>query len=125
MATKVGIDLVCTEEVRESLATIGRRYIERVYTEVERQECGTNPGRLASRFAAKEATIKALSRHDMPPLGWRSIGLESDPAGRPTLKLTGEAEAYAGRRGVKSLSVSLTRHRSAAAAIVVIELQEA
>jgi holo-[acyl-carrier protein] synthase len=124
MATKVGIDLVCTEEVRDSLAALGRRYIERVYTEAEQAECGSDPSRLASRFAAKEATIKALSRHDTPPLGWRSIGLERVTTGRPTLKLTGEAEAYARQRGVESMSVSLTRHRSGAAAIVVIELRE-
>jgi holo-[acyl-carrier protein] synthase len=124
MATKVGIDLVCTEEVRDSVAAIGRRYIERIYTEVEQQECGSDATRLAMRFAAKEATIKALSRDDMPALGWRSIGVDRDPDGRPTLRLTGEAAEYAERRGVESMSVSLTRHRSAAAAIVVIELQE-
>ena len=66
MAIGVGIDLVAVETVAESSAgDHAEHYLERIYTEREIDDCrgpsgGIEAGRLAARFAAKEATIKAL-----------------------------------------------------------------
>jgi holo-[acyl-carrier protein] synthase len=117
---KVGIDLVLAEEVRESLQIYGESYVRRVYTDTEQEECGRDPRLLASCFAAKEATMKALGRGD-EPLSWRSIGVIRDAGGRPAVELTGEAAALACRRGVETLHLSTTFHRSAAVAIVLAE----
>jgi holo-[acyl-carrier protein] synthase len=117
---KVGIDLVLAEEVRESMQIYGDRYLTRVYTETEQKQCGDDPRLLASCFAAKEAAMKALGRRD-EPLPWRSIGVSRDAGGRPSLELSGEAAALARRRGVETLHLSTTYHRTAAAAIVLAE----
>jgi holo-[acyl-carrier protein] synthase len=117
---KVGIDLVLAEEVRESLQIYGDRYVTRVYTDTEQEDCGDDSRLLASCFAAKEATMKALGRGD-EPLPWRSIGVGRDAGGHLSLQLTGEAAALARRRGVETLHLSTTFHRSAAAAIVLAE----
>ena len=120
----VGIDLVYADDVHEALARHGERYLDRVFTERERREAGADPLRLAARFAAKEAAIKAL-RSDDVPLPWRDIAVHHDAAGRPSLHLTGAAQRLADQDGVHSLSVSITHERDLAAAVVVAEYRSA
>ena len=120
MSLGVGIDLVRTDEILASLARHGDRYVQRVYTDSEQHECGSDPRRLAACFAAKEATMKALGRGD-EPLPWRSIGIARDEDGGHRVCLTGPAAALARRRGVRRLEVSLTQIRAVAAAVVLAE----
>jgi holo-[acyl-carrier protein] synthase len=119
MPITVGIDLVSPDEVSESLRKHGDRYLQRVYTEEELRDCGADAHRLAARFAAKEAAMKALGRTD-EPLPWRSIGVRRDPSGRPSIELSDEAASLAERRGVVEVSVSLTHERELAGAVVLI-----
>lgn len=123
MPIKVGIDLVATDEVRESLRAHGERYLDRIYTKVEQRDSRSDPARLAARFAAKEATMKALGRRD-EPLSWRSIGVVLDAAARPSLQLTGAAAALARRQGVRRLEVSLAEGRSQGVALVLAEVED-
>jgi holo-[acyl-carrier protein] synthase len=121
MPFQVGIDLVCVEDVQEAVRIHGIRYLERIYTEEERRDCADQPSRLAARFAAKEATMKALRRDD-EPLEWRAIGVHLDEAGRPSLRLAGAADKLARRNRVGGLSVSLAHERNLAAAVVLAEV---
>jgi holo-[acyl-carrier protein] synthase len=122
MPFQVGIDLVSTEEVEEALRSHGAGYLERIYTDEERADAGTDPGLLAARFAAKEATMKALRCGD-EALGWRTIGLYQDSAGRPSVRLTGAAQELARRIDLRWLSVRLLTHeRDLAAAVVLAEV---
>jgi holo-[acyl-carrier protein] synthase len=121
MTTQVGIDLVHTDEVREAVLVHGERYLNRVYTEQERRDCGSDPWRLAARFAAKEAAMKALGR-DGEPLPWRAIGVRTNASGASSLDLHGAAAALARRRGAVSLSVTLIHEGPLAAAVVLAEL---
>jgi holo-[acyl-carrier protein] synthase len=123
MSLGVGIDLVRTDEILASLARDGERYVQRVYTAAEQRECGSDPRRLAARFAAKEATLKALRWGD-EALSWRSIGVARDENGRHCIRLSGPAAAFAERRGVRRLDVSLSHGRAMAGAVVVAELSE-
>jgi holo-[acyl-carrier protein] synthase len=118
MPMTVGMDLIDTDEVRESLRLHGDRYLARVYTEREARECGRNLRRLAGRFAAKEATMKVLRAGD-EPLPWRCIDVHSGPDGALAIELSCEAAALAHRRGIGELSVSVTHRRSLAAALVL------
>ena len=120
MLTQVGIDLVRTAEVREAIRCHGRRYLERVYTDEELRDCEGSAERLAARFAAKEATMKALGRDD-EPLPWRSIGVHRDASGCPSLDLHGPAAELAHRRGLTTLAVSLTHEGALAGAVVLAE----
>ena len=94
MTVRIGIDLVCPDEVRESLSIHGERYLERIYTREERVDAAGDPARLAAVFAAKEATMKALLAGEQP-VDWRSISVRRDPAGRASVRLTGTAHALA------------------------------
>jgi holo-[acyl-carrier protein] synthase len=121
MSFRVGVDLVETEAVREAITVHGDRYLHRVYTDAERRDSGSDPVRLAARFAAKEATMKALDRGD-EPLPWRSIAVKRDASGSPSLVLEGPAAALARDRGIRSLAVSITHERAQAAAVVLAEV---
>jgi holo-[acyl-carrier protein] synthase len=113
----VGIDMTDVEEVRESLRVRGERYLERVYTDAERRDCGSSPRRLAQCFAAKEATMKALASRERLP--WQSVAVSRDPAGRPGVVLSGPAAELAYERGVRQLAVSFSSAAGHAIAVVL------
>jgi holo-[acyl-carrier protein] synthase len=121
MSIRIGIDLVNVNDVREAIAEHGERYLERVYTADELQDCTRDsepdPGRLAARFAAKEATMKVLRCGD-EALPWSSIALRKRPGGWPDLELAGEAKRLAQSAGVGELTVSITHEADYAAAVV-------
>lgn len=75
--------------------------------------------RLAGVFAAKEATLKALG------VGMRvaftDIEVDHDPAGRPLLRLSGEAAAVARGLGAERLHLSISHAGGLAMATVVAE----
>lgn len=109
-------------DVADALARFGDRYVERLFTRHEVESCRGTPEvtatGLAARFAAKEATVKALGWEDAP-LDWRSIEVRRGASGACSLVLTGEAAALAARRGIDELAVSLTHEGGVAAAVVV------
>ena len=81
---RVGIDLVQVSRIAESLEKFGDRFLRRVYTDDEIAYATSVPSqaseRLAARFAAKEATIKALGLVDHP-MNWRDIEVRRAPSG--------------------------------------------
>jgi holo-[acyl-carrier protein] synthase len=118
----IGIDIAEVTAVAQSIAIFGQRYLDRVYTAEELAYC-TAPGRdpaphLAARFAAKEATFKALRQGD-EPVDWRSVEVRRRPDGSCHIALYDGARALAARRGLSSFSVSMTHDGGYAAAIVV------
>lgn len=75
--------------------------------------------RLAARFAAKEAFVKALRA----PAGmsWQDIEVVLDEHGAPTLSLSGAAKARVAEVGITRVHVSLSHDTSVATAFVVAE----
>ncbi len=130
MTIRVGIDLVDRQEVRDALDTHGARYLERVYTEGEVADCrttdgraadGVDDGRLAERFAAKEAVFKTLRPGDRA-IPWRAIEVCRGAAGRAELRLTGAAAKLAAGAGLAELALSISHERRFGAAVVVGEI---
>jgi holo-[acyl-carrier protein] synthase len=119
---RVGTDLVPVDQVAESVARFGDRYLGRVYTPHEVACCPGTPSvtaaGLAARFAAKEATIKVLRPLEHRP-DWRSIEVRRQPGGWCALHLTDEAARLARQQGITDLAVSLTHEAGMAAAVVV------
>jgi holo-[acyl-carrier protein] synthase len=111
------MDLVEIDEVRDSIQSFGERYLGRVFTPAELNECGASPARLAERFAAKEAILKALQVDGAVPLA--AIDTRAEGRGGLTVRLAGEAAELAERRGVGHIGVSVSRHRRHAAAVAV------
>ena len=73
-----------------------------------------------ARFAAKEATMKALGG-GIGSVGWREVEVVRLGTGEPTLRLFAGAAALAARRGVAHWHLSLTHTATVAIAMVVAE----
>lgn len=73
---------------------------------------------LAARFAAKEATMKALEV-GLGSFDWIDVAVWRNPSGAPSLLVRGRACSIAATKGISSWLVSLTHTDTVAAATVV------
>jgi len=111
----IGVDVVDLARFERAL-TRTPRLRERLFAENEREL----PLRsLASRFAAKEALIKALGATD--GVGWHDMRVVTDDGGNPDLVVSGRAAEIAAARGIASLHVSMSHDAGVAIAFVVAE----
>ena len=117
---RAGCDVVAVEDVQDSLALFGDRYLRKVFSVSEIDDCrgGNRAQRLAARFAAKEAVIKAFAEPDMPfPL--REIEVTRDGP-LPLLRLSGMVADRAQDQGWISSSLSLSHANCHAMAVVLV-----
>ena len=120
----VGMDIVETKRIADSIERFGDRFLHRVFLESEvaySRSMKFPHLHLAARFAAKEAISKAFGTGIGRDLGWRDLEIIREPSGAPRVVLHGRAEAYAKARGVQAVHVSLshTTDYGAASAIIV------
>jgi holo-[acyl-carrier protein] synthase len=124
----VGIDLVQVSRIAESLRCFGDRFLRRIFTPAEIAYATEAPAltaeRLAARFAAKEAAIKAL-RLATDGIDLRLIEVERTPSGECELALHGAAREAARALGTSELAVSLSHEGDYATAVVVAHIGEA
>ena len=114
----VGIDVIELDRIARLLRRHPQRFLARVYTDAEQAFCRGRVPELAARFAAKEATMKALGT-GIRGVGWREIEVLPNRRGKPLLLLHGRAQARAAVLGLADLDISLTTARDFAAAVVV------
>lgn len=125
MRTFCGTDIIEIERIKESIENIGQPFISRIFTENEINYCESKKKskyqHYAARFAAKEATFKAISKaiKDKYSLNWQNIEISNDENGRPTLKFI-EFDV----EGLKDTDVSISHCKEYAVAIVVAEMEE-
>ena len=97
MIIGIGSDLCNVERIQKSVDRFGERFLNRVFTEVERAKAASRPhtmaGTLAKRFAAKEAFSKAVGTGFKRGVFMKDIGVVNAQSGAPTLHLTGGAKA--------------------------------
>ncbi len=95
MILGVGSDIIDIRRIEQALERFGERFTNRVYTEKERARAERRPheraASYAKRFAAKEATSKALGTGLKQGVFWRDMGVANLPSGQPTMILTGGA----------------------------------
>ena len=121
----VGIDLVVVRHIADSVCEFGERFLNRIFTPAEIDYCRSRaePASLesfAARFAAKEATIKALGLAD-EAVDFRDIEVERTRNGACLLKLHGSAADAAIALSAGPLSLSLSHVEQLAVAIVIGE----
>ena len=73
MNLRVGVDIVSVERFERARQRWGHRFLRRVFTEAELQECQGRIQSLAARFAAKEAVMKVLGTGYSNGICWRDI----------------------------------------------------
>lgn len=131
MIVGVGLDLASIEFWRQALQDRKSAVLDGTFTSLELEYARAHPEgpacRLATRFAAKEAFVKAIgsARVDQPPhsphVDFREIEVETDDYGRPFLRLRGRAARMAGDVGARKAWVSLSHEGEMAQAVVVLE----
>lgn len=120
MIGSIGIDLVEVGRLKRLVERYGDRFLMRVYGAAELAALQSRHDRyqfLAGRFAAKEATIKALGKYLTTRPPYRNIQIVNDNTGQPLLRLEGDPAL---ERLHLDSQVSISHERSHAAAVVVL-----
>jgi holo-[acyl-carrier protein] synthase len=117
-AVAVGIDIIEIARIQRTYDDFGERFLKRVFTERERERYRGRINELAARFAAKEATSKALGT-GIVGIRWKEMEVLPNRRGKPVLILHGQAAERARLLGLTDFSVSLTHSRTDAMAFVV------
>ena len=113
-----GVDIIEIPRIRRVFEQYGERFLHRIYTDREIAYCRGRAPQLASRFAAKEATMKALGT-GVRGIRWRDIEVVRGRGQAPRIELHGTAQARADRLGLTDIALSLSHSREFAVASVV------
>jgi holo-[acyl-carrier protein] synthase len=130
MILGIGSDLVDVRRIESVIMRHGERFLLRIFTATERARAERRANRMetyAKRFAAKEACAKALGTGFRAGVFFRDMGVVNLRSGRPTMELTGGAQArlraitpngYAAR-----IDVTITDEGPMAQAFVIISAE--
>ena len=124
MIIGIGVDIAETERFERIYARFGVRIARRILTSNELKEFDRRKqpaSYLATRFAAKEAAAKALGTGFGATVGYKSIEVENDESGKPSLNFSGGASQLANRKQVTNVFVSLSDEKHYVVAMVVLE----
>jgi len=118
----LGFDATDIPRIAAAFERYGDRFLRRVFTDGEIAYCTRrrNPvPHLAGRFAAKEATMKALGTGHSRGVLWKDIEVVRT-SGPPHLQLHGGAAARASRMQVRSSLLTITHSDALAMAQVLL-----
>ena len=124
MIKGLGIDSVELDRIERIYKEYGERFLNRVYAPEEQAyalKYRDPVPRLAARFAAKEACMKALGTGWNHGVRWKDIVVVNTSAGKPELKLFGRAREFFESIRASSAHITLTHGREQATAVVVFE----
>lgn len=131
MIIGMGSDITDIRRIEKVIGRHGERFLERIFTDVERARAERRANRIATyakRFAAKEACAKALGTGIRRGVWWRDMGVINLPSGRPTMELKGGAlrrlEELTPAGYEARIDLSLSDEWPLAQAIVVISVVE-
>jgi holo-[acyl-carrier protein] synthase len=107
LITGIGVDIIQLRRIKSAIERWQERFIFRVYTEGEINYCRQQKMEFihfAARFAAKEATMKALGRR----VGWKDIEIVNDERGKPSIRLSGGARKVTMEQQTEKIFLSLS-----------------
>lgn len=124
MIVGLGVDIAEVDRMQAAIGRRGESFLKRVFTPAEVAYCERHKmkfERYAARFAAKEATMKALGTGWGNGVRWVDLEVAREPSGKPTMRLHGRARELAEQMGVRNISLSLTHSGNTAFAQVIFE----
>ena len=120
MKIKCGTDIIEIDRIRESIESLGNKFLQKVFTENEIKYCESKKVQkyqhYAARFAAKEAAFKAISEslEDKYELTWSDYEVLNDEIGKPCIKILGKEI-----KELESIDLSISHCKQYAVATVV------
>lgn len=112
----VGVDVVDLVDLEHMVAVGGDRWLRKIFTDAELTYAGGRIDRYATRFAAKEAVVKALGVGFRAGIAARTVEIICDRDGRPQVLLHAAASRLAADLRIGQVLVSMTRDGGLAAA---------
>lgn len=123
----IGTDIVEVDRIAAKIAK-GKGFLDLVFTPHEIAYCEQQAGSAAAesyaaRFAAKEAFLKAMGTGwGHGAINFNQIEVRNTVLGKPELFLLGEAAAHYAQLNIQKIHLSLSHIRTAAVAMVIIEV---
>jgi holo-[acyl-carrier protein] synthase len=124
MIVGTGVDITEVDRIQAAVKRFGDRFLHRVFTPAEVRYCMGKPNaaeRLAARFAAKEAGMKAIGTGLRHGITWQDVEVVRLPGQRPMLEFHGKAAEFAAMLGCKRTHLSLSHTEEQAIAYVILE----
>jgi len=124
MIVGTGVDVAEVVRIKAAWERFGERFLARVFTPDEVRYCISKLNaaeRLAARFAAKEAGMKAAGTGLRRGVTWHDVEVVRELGGRPTLRLSGKLAEFASRLGATRAHLSLSHTEEQAIAFVILE----
>ncbi len=124
MIKGIGIDTIEISRIERIYREYGDHFLQKVLTPSERlyvSKWQSPATRLAGRFAAKEACMKALGTGWSQGVRWKDIEVTNAPDGEPGLSLQGEARKRFIDIQASAAYISITHTKNHATALVVLE----
>jgi holo-[acyl-carrier protein] synthase len=124
MIVGTGVDIAEVGRIQAAVKRFGDRFLRRVFTPAEVRYCIGKPNsaeRLAARFAAKEAGMKAIGTGLRYGVTWQDVEVVRLPRQRPMLEFHGKAAEFATRLRCKRTHLSLSHTKEQAIAYVILE----
>ncbi|HSM25337.1 MAG TPA: holo-ACP synthase [Anaerolineaceae bacterium] len=115
-----GVDIIEINRLEDLNPRIRERFINRVFTEQEKEICKGSFARLAGRFAAKEAVSKVLGT-GIDEIHWKDIEILQGINGEPILQLHNKAKEKEVALEVNHWALSISHSRTVAIAFVIAE----
>lgn len=124
MIVGIGIDLVETARIRDVFQRHGTRMLNRILTDAEQAYVLRHADptqRIAGRWVAKEAALKALGTGLSQGIRWRDLEILPDTNGKPVLTFAGEAKKISESLKASVIHVTITHVDSMAMGQVILE----
>lgn len=123
MIIGIGVDLVDVRRMEAIIFRWKERFLKRIFTEKEIHYCNNkkNPAqRFATRYAGKEAIIKALFPKNQEGISMRDIEIDQKE-GRPVVNLYGNVNRCAEELHIKKIHLMVTHDGDYGVANVILE----
>lgn len=119
----IGVDLVDVRRVEAIIFRWQDRFLRRIFTEKEIHYCNNkkNPAqRFATRYAAKEAFLKALFPKGMQGISVLEVEVDQKES-RTVINMFGKVKKYAEEMGIKKVHLMVSHDGNYGVANVVLE----
>ncbi len=124
MIRGIGIDSIELARIERVYREYGERFLNRIYAPEEQAYALRYKDpipRLAARFAAKEACMKALGTGWNNGVRWKDIVVVNTAMGKPELRISGRAREYLENLSANRIHLSITHSREQATVVVIFE----
>lgn len=124
MILGIGIDIVDVRRIESIIFRWQEKFLRRIFTDLEIRYCNNkkNPAqRFATRYAAKEAYIKALYPKGVEGISFLDIEIVDEKGKRPTITLYGRVKQDAEVTKTKNTFLMISHDGNYGIANVVLE----